>query len=170
MFFSLKLVRFFQFFTWFLRQPELLPLFVPVHQLCPTGLAGLFNLCLGLNFICRNKCKCMAGLGAVEVVYRDCKYSLMPGVHGGVYFGRQIQVMFPYLEAWHSWGAWGTRWAQSWALQGTEITWCNRHTAHPGRLVFPPSHVDFGSKFTKLNGITALVTHKIMIYEWSAPL
>lgn len=55
-----------------------------------------------------------------------------------VYFGGQIlvlQVMFPYLEAWHSWGAWGARWAQSWALQGTETLWFNRHTAHPGRLL-----------------------------------
>lgn len=120
--------------------------------------------------------------GSVEPIYRDCKYSLMPGVHSGVYFGRQMQVMFPYLEAWHSWGAWGTWWAQSWALQGTEITWFKRHTAHPGRLVFPPSHVDFGSKFTNSqhHGLTNIclwngllgdpVTHKIMIYEWSAPL
>lgn len=88
-----------------------------------------------VNFIGRNKCRFMAGLEGVEPIYRDCVYNLKPGVHRGVYSGRQIlvlQVMVPYLEAWHSWGPWGTWWAQSWALQGTETLWINNHSTSRG--------------------------------------
>lgn len=65
--------------------PELLPLFVPIHQLCPTGLAGGFNLCQEFSFICRNKCKCMAGLGGVEPAGdMGCGHDSIPGVRSGV--------------------------------------------------------------------------------------
>lgn len=102
---------------------------------------------------------------------------------------------FSYLEPWHSWGTRRTRRAQSWALQGTETLFGSSRTHSAAReAAFITrerwkGHVGFGSKSTKSNSFIAScihwhfpmaegpqqvlrppVTHKILIYEWSASL